>query len=86
MNDSVTSSSSTDSSKANPTEVNFRKVKLANVCPTRWVDRHVAIETSHTLFPSVVDLLIDLMQSKDAQCSTKSNLFYMSLSSSEFLC
>ncbi|CAF4478677.1 unnamed protein product [Rotaria sp. Silwood2] len=82
----ILKSSSNQSSEDKTTEVTFKKVKLANVCPTRWVERHVAVETFNTLYPVVVELLIDLMQSKDRECSTKSNLFYKAISSSEFLC
>ncbi|CAF3312963.1 unnamed protein product [Rotaria sp. Silwood2] len=82
----ILKSSSNQSSEDKTTEGTFKKVKLANVCPTRWVERHVAVETFNTLYPVVVELLIDLMQSKDRECSTKSNLFYKAISSSEFLC
>ncbi|CAF1024727.1 unnamed protein product, partial [Didymodactylos carnosus] len=78
--------SSTQISENKTIELKCRKVKLANFCPTRWVDRHVAIETFSTLFPAVIELLTNLMQSKDKNVSTRSNLLYGGISSSEFLC
>src|SRR4051812_42180460 len=52
--------SSTHSSESKTIEIESRKTKLVNVCPTRWVERHVAIETFSSLFP-VVELLTTLM-------------------------
>ncbi|CAF0907664.1 unnamed protein product [Didymodactylos carnosus] len=68
--------SSTQISENKTIELKCRKVKSANVCSTRSVDRHVAIEIFSTLFPAVMELLTNLMQSKDKNASTRSNLLY----------
>ena len=85
LSESVTLSS-IQSSENTTIEIKCRKVKLANVCPTRWVDRHIAVETFNSLFPAIAELLIDLIESSDKETSTKSNLFYRAISCSEFLC
>ena len=77
---------SLQSSKNSTIKVTNKKVKLVNVCETRWVDRHVAVETFNSLYSVVIELLIDLIKSKDRELSVKSNLLYSAISSSEFLC
>jgi hypothetical protein len=87
VNDSGDGSlSSAQSLQSTTITTKCRKVKLANVCPTRWVDRHVAVETFTSLFPAIISLLIDCMESSDGKTLTKSNLFYRAISCSEFLC
>ncbi|CAF3927502.1 unnamed protein product [Rotaria sordida] len=78
--------SSIQSLENSTSEVRYTKVKLVNVCATRWVERHIAVETFNCLFPVVVELLTNLMKSKDKESSIRSNLFYGAISSSEFLC
>ncbi|CAF1227009.1 unnamed protein product [Rotaria sordida] len=78
--------SSIQSLENSTSEVRYKKVKLVNVCATRWVERRVAVETFNCLFPVVVELLTNLMKSKDKESSIRSNLFYGAISSSEFLC
>ncbi|CAM4775782.1 unnamed protein product [Rotaria magnacalcarata] len=87
LNENIKASSLQSSKSENSTiEVRSKKVKLANVCITRWVDRHIAIETFNSLFPVVAELLTNLMKMTDRESSVRSNLFYGAISSSEFLC
>lgn len=67
-------------------EIRCKKVKLVNVCDTRWVERHTAIETFNCLSPAVVELLTNQMNFRDKELSVRSNLLYRAISASEFLC
>jgi hypothetical protein len=55
------------------------KTKLANVCMTRWVERHTSVETFYELYPAVIDVLQELIHDKEKEVSTKAHLFFNSL-------
>jgi len=62
------------------------KTKLANVCVTRWVERHTSVDTFYSLYPAVVQSLQQLMQDNEKDVSTKAHLFFNSLLTSGFIC
>ena len=62
------------------------KTKLTNVCVTRWVERHTAVDAFYSLYPVVIEALQALIQSNKKEVSTKAHLFINSLVTSEFLC
>jgi hypothetical protein len=62
------------------------KTKLANVCVTRWVERHTSVDTFYSLYPAVMEALQQFIEDNDKKVSTKANLFFNSLSSSGFIC
>jgi hypothetical protein len=55
------------------------KTKLANVCVTRWVERHTWVDTFYSLYPAVMEALQQLIEDNDKKVSTKANLFFNSL-------
>ncbi|CAF1321705.1 unnamed protein product [Adineta steineri] len=54
------------------------KTKLANVCVTRWVERHTSVDTFYSLYPAVMDALQQLTENDDKNVSTKANIFFNS--------
>lgn len=51
------------------------KTKLANVCVTRWVERHTSVDTFYSLYPAVMDTLQQLIEDNDKKVSTNANIF-----------
>jgi len=47
------------------------KTKLANVCVTRWVERHTSVDTFYSLYPAVIEALQQLIQDNEKEVSTK---------------
>jgi hypothetical protein len=62
------------------------KTKLANVCVTRWVERHTSVDTFYSLYPAVIEALQQLIQENEKEVSTKAHLFFNSLLTSGFIC
>ncbi|CAF4180190.1 unnamed protein product, partial [Rotaria sordida] len=62
------------------------KTKLANVCITRWVERHTSVDTIYSLYPAVIETLKELIHTNEKEVSTKTNIFTNSLLTSDFLC
>ncbi|CAF1122299.1 unnamed protein product [Rotaria sordida] len=62
------------------------KTKLANVCITRWVERHTSVDTFYSLYPAIIETLEELIHINEKEVSAKANIFTNSLLTSDFLC
>ncbi|CAF1146724.1 unnamed protein product [Rotaria sordida] len=54
------------------------KTKIANVCITRWVERHTSVDTFYSLYPAIIEVFQDIIDHHGKEVSTKAHMFFNS--------
>ncbi|CAF5004578.1 unnamed protein product, partial [Rotaria sp. Silwood1] len=54
------------------------KTKIANVCITRWVERHTSVDTFYSLYPAIIEVFQDIIDNHEKEVSTKAHMFFNS--------